>query len=315
MEARSAERARRYASTIASLHADQVAAEVYPALQRSEIRAILLKGPSIAAWLYADGTPRPYQDVDLLVEAKSIDAASRTLRELGFRRGRPDWKEVAWCWRRGEDEAAVDLHRGLVGAGAAYGVLWQELADHTDVISVAGVEIEVLSRPALAFHIALHAAKHGDRSAKPLRDLSRAVEQADEDVWRRAAGIAQRTGSMPAFAAGLRLDTGGAALAETLELPTERPLEVALQLNRQPALVLGLEHLVSDNSVRGRIRFVARKLAPPPAELRRRSALARRGPAGLCLAYVWRPLSALALLPGALLARRKARRENALTAR
>ena len=46
---------------------DLAAARASAALRDAGIRAILLKGPVIARWLYDDGSERNYGDVDLLV--------------------------------------------------------------------------------------------------------------------------------------------------------------------------------------------------------------------------------------------------------
>src|SRR5215208_3905716 len=250
-----APRGKRFAPAIATLQLDQVAAEVVVALRGSGIRAILLKGPALAAWLYERDGSRPYGDVDLLVDDHRFAEAQRILAELGFRYGQPGWRELSHSWKR-PDGSTVDLHRSLVGVGAAPAKLWRELSREVEAIRVGGTELETLNKPALAFHVALHAAQHGgEELVKPLVDLSRALGHADERCWRLAALLAQRVDATPAFATGLRLDPGGAAVAETLGLPSGRPVEVALHAMRQPALVLGLEYLASAEGLAARARF------------------------------------------------------------
>ncbi len=51
--------------TVHTLLVDQVTAEVIAALRERQVAGILLKGPSIAAWLYDDGALRSYNDCDL----------------------------------------------------------------------------------------------------------------------------------------------------------------------------------------------------------------------------------------------------------
>jgi protein arginine N-methyltransferase 1 len=298
-------------ATIDALYVDRVAAEVASALARSGVGTILLKGPSLAAWLYTDGTPRHYEDIDLLVEERSLAAAGRVLGRLGFRRGQPGWRDLSWRWDRPRDGATVDLHRGLVGVSRPPPVLWRELSERTASMRVGGADLKVLSRPALALHVALHAAQHGGEALpKPREDLSRALERASKDCWRQAAGLAKLIGATPALATGLRLDPCGAALARELGLPSDRPLEVALHASPRPALVLAIQYLATAEGLRPRLRFLARKLAPPPAELRSRYELARRGPLGLFLSYLWHPISLAGRLPAGLLVWRRAKREE-----
>ena len=48
------------------------------------MRAVLLGGAAISTWLYDDGAPRGYNDVDLLVVPDRWPAAEAVLRDLGF---------------------------------------------------------------------------------------------------------------------------------------------------------------------------------------------------------------------------------------
>src|SRR5580700_11186524 len=66
-----------------ALGCDHVSAEVVGAMQDVGIPSILLKGPSIARWLYPAGG-RSYADTDLLVPARELSRAETVLRSLGF---------------------------------------------------------------------------------------------------------------------------------------------------------------------------------------------------------------------------------------
>jgi hypothetical protein len=289
------------------LRIDRVAADVIGAMRARGVRALLLKGPSIATWLYVDGSARPYGDVDLLVKDEAFLGAEQVLRGLGFKRLQPGWQELSWSWYRSSDESTVDLHTSLVGADAPAEALWQALSEDTDVLSVGGLDVEVLSLPARALHVALHAAQHGDGASQTREDLARALELAGEECWLEATRLARRIDAVPAFATGLRLDPRGARLADRLGLPTERPLAVALRAGHPPPLVLGLEHLARADGARSRLRFLARRVFPSRSYMRRTSALARCGPLGLGLAYLWRPMWMVLRLPGAIHAWRRER--------
>ena len=294
-----------------SLGLDRVAAEVVAAMQAARLDPVLLKGASIAAWLYADGAARPYDDVDLLVDPSRLSAAEDALRGLGFRREQPGWHELAWSWKRGADAAVVDLHSSLVGAGAPTARVWEVLSGETEMQRVGGGPMRVLRRPGVALTVAMHAAQHGTAVSKPLRDLARAIELGDDRCWRQAESLAERIDAVPAFATGLRLDPAGTRLAARLGLPSTRPLDVALRERPQRPMVMGIEHLASTRGAGAKLRFAAHRAVPPPTYMRRISPLARRGPAGLALAYAWRPVGMLIALPGAIAARRRARAAEA----
>src|SRR5437763_330784 len=65
------------------LSVDALAAEVVGSLEAVGVRALLIKGPAVASWLYAPGD-RTYNDVDLMVAAGDLAHAHRVLVQLGF---------------------------------------------------------------------------------------------------------------------------------------------------------------------------------------------------------------------------------------
>ena len=214
-------------AAVLSLRVDSVTAEVVSKLRSAGVRPILLKGPSIAAWLYADGTPRPYGDTDLLVESEALPSTSRALRAAGFRE-QP--AVSSYTWFRRSDGSFVDIHDTLFSAEAPREEAWRTLSEGTETMSVGGLDVEVLSRPARLLYVALHAAQHeSDGFKQPLRDLERALHHADEKYWHEAAALAKRLRATPTFAAGLRLHPDGAGLAVRLDLPHDRPLMLSLR--------------------------------------------------------------------------------------
>jgi hypothetical protein len=301
------------------LKVDSVTAEVVSAMRNIGVRTLVLKGPAVAAWLYRDGAVRTYSDSDLLVAPRSYRQARDLLWGLGFRPIGYSWHRDSQAWRRHSDATSVDLHRSLIGALAPPDAVWGEIAAATDTLRVGGIEVEVLSIPARALHVGLHAAQHGVDVPHPLEDLARALRVGDEHVWREAADLARRIGALPAFAAGLRVDPEGVRLAERLRLPAERPPAVALSAGRRIPVANALESLASERSLRARARLALRALVPSPLYMRHWSAMhmtrwpaaATRGPLTLGLAYVWRPIWILLRLPKAIIALRRARRDQA----
>jgi len=280
------------ARAIRLLEIDRVTAEVVEAFGRSGVRSILLKGPALARWLFEDGWERSYVDCDLLVADDCIDTATEVLSELGFRRSAfdlpDDWPRHALVFTR--SGVSVDLHRTLVGARVAPAELWRELGSDTTPMRVGGADVEVLSPPARALVVALHAAKDGGRVEKVVGDLQRALDRVPLDMWFRASALARRLRASQALGAGLRRLPDGAVLAERLGLPTSVTPDLALRAGRVPPLATGIQWLVTSKGMNGKLRLVLRKTFPPADFLRAWKPLARRGWPGLVTAYAWRPL-------------------------
>jgi len=296
--------------TVHTLLVDQVTAEVIAALRARQIDSILLKGPSIAAWLYADDTLRVYADCDLLVAPERLLAAQAVLEELGFHDtmtplGHPRLESHEWV--RGRDR--VDLHTTLIGIGALPRVVWGALSAMTLPRQVAGVEAQVLAPTALALHVVLHAAQHGRDEPKPAEDLARALRAVPREHWSDVAALADRLQATDAFAVGLRLLPEGRELASWLELPAARSADASLRVDSVP-LALAFEHLATTAGSRARMSLVLRELFPTPSFMRWWSPLARRGRRGLVLAYCRRPVWLMIQAGPGFLAWRRARREG-----
>jgi len=289
---------------------DTVAAEVFSALGQAGVSAVLLKGPAIVRWLYPPGGERIYADVDILVSPDAFARAAQVIAALGFSRFQYTGVHQiphADTWQRERDGGLVDLHRNLLGVGADGREAWSVLTRRTESMCVAGVELQVLGRPARLLHIALHAAQHGVRAQRTLTDLSLALEQAPEGTWLAAAAMAGQLDAVEGFAAGLRLLPTGRALAERLELPRRGSVEVALRANTAPPVALGIDRLHRTNGPLAKLELIARKVVPNPAFMRAWSSLARRGHVGLLAAYLWRPVWLLWRLAPAVQAWRSAR--------
>jgi hypothetical protein len=291
-----------------TLHIDKVAAGISRAFARHGIRSLLLKGPSIARWLYQDGTPRPYGDADLIVAPNDWQRAQRLLTDLGFEKDlgpldHPGMGSLdSEAWVRGAQN--VDLHCTLWGLAVDPQQAWQLLTRSTEMIGVAGVDVETLAPPARAFLLATHAAKHGDGWA--LVDLERGVEQLSGDCWREAAALAVEFGAVPAFVAGLRLVAHGPAVIRAVGVPDIPSPEARLRALRVP-MALGLEQLAQTPGIRAKAVIVFEELFPRPAFMRWWTPLAQAGIPGLALAYIWRLLWVAGHLVPAFRAWRRAR--------
>jgi hypothetical protein len=299
-------------SVVRTVIIDRLCAEVVEGFRGAGVRSILLKGPSIARWLYESPSSRPYGDCDLLVSPQSLATAQMVLLSLGYvpvsgglvgDRPRP-----AEQWNRWTMGASVDLHQNLRGIQASARETWDVLAGQTDRMRVGGSQIEVLSIPARAMHVALHAAQHGSMEEKPLEDLRRALSLVPSDAWREAAAMAIRLDAVPAFRTGLGLLPEGRDLGERLGLPARTTVEVALRVASAHPAALGIDWLAQTPGARAKVALVARRVFPPAAYMRAWRPLASRGRVGLVLTYLWRPLWLLRHAPAGFATWRRAKK-------
>ena len=300
-----------------ALAADRVAADTTRALRAGGVDSILLKGASLAEWLYADGTPRGYADVDLLVDPRRHAGAEAVLGELGFAPLEADdwegseYQPHARPWRRADDGAIIDLHRTLADVrNRGPESVWAVLQPHREQMMIGGAAIDVLDIPGRLALCGLHAAHHGLQLPKPLEDLRRAIAVADDASWRAAVSLADELDALHAFATGLRLVPEGDALADHLGLWT--PDLLATSQGGDPApLAIGFERLASAPRLRDKLALLGRELVPNPSAVRYSSRLARRGRIGLALAYLRRPFWLARHAPASYRAWRRFRRPPA----
>jgi hypothetical protein len=308
----SPEKLARLAATGERLRIDAATAELIDRLESAGVRALLLKGPTVARWLY-DGAGRPYLDCDLLVGPAEFELAEGALRSLGYasllgKMGMPPW----WCehaavWQRRRDGLTVDLHRTLIGVRVDDATTWRVLSADTEEFVVAGRPVQGLGFPARAMHIALHAAQHGPSWPTSFADLERALAVVDDELWRQAAALAERLNASAAFVSGLRLAPAGDRLVARLGLPDVRSVEAELR-NGSPPLALGFEQLALASGWRARAEMAWRKLLPTPEFMRDSDPATTHDRIGVARAYVRRVAWLLRRAPAGLRAWQRARR-------
>lgn len=287
---------------------------IIEALRVAGVRPILLKGPPLVRWLYGRDA-RSSSDVDLLVAPAQIGAAEDTLAGLGFAPFLPgripgDRPKHAQAWERAASPITADLHQNLIGVGTPPEQTWRVLAERTETILVGGTAVESLAPPARLMHVALHAAQHGPSFSNSQQDLAAALERMPLELWREAVELAQRLDAVPAFDAALALLPSELITRERLGLPERKTVESVLQASSAPHLALGFEWLARTRQQRTKAAFLARKAFPSRAWIRDWApGLARRGSAGLALAYAWRIGWLLRHVGPGLIAWRRARRE------
>lgn len=281
-------------AALRSFSVDAVTAEVVGALEERSIECILLKGPTIATWLYAHERPRLYSDTDLLVERSDWNRTMTVMRELGFRDAlgplaHPRMESGAGHpWKRDDDGAEVDLHYTLFGFTAPPERAWDLIASSAKRMSVGGAEVLTPSHPATLLHVCLHAVQHGGRrQAKPMIDLEQAVRLGKPADWSAAARLAGDLGALDTFAAGLALLPKGRALAAELDVAAKPSTAASLRIDSTP-MAEGFAELAAAEGIRAKIQLVRHEALPSREFMRWWTPMARSGRTGMLLAYAWR---------------------------
>jgi hypothetical protein len=291
---------------------DALTARIVTALRNAGVESVLLKGASVRRWLYG-GEERRSVDIDLLVSGRDRDAADNALSAFGLRylgqsalgRGRPHER----LWEHPETFIILELHESLKGVGVTDERAWEILSGRTAELTLGGTQVAMLDDGARLMHLALHASQHGRQSERTLDDLRRGLSHMPEPLWRDAATLAGRLNALPAFVTGLGLLPEGAELLGRLGVEAEERAEVALRSASAPPAAEGFAWLTA-LPARAKVAFVARALVPPVGFMRVWHPLARRGFAGLVLAYLWRPLWLVWHAPAAVRAWRSASRRG-----
>lgn len=175
-----------------NLMVDRLTAEIAGAFASEGIESLVLKGPVLAEWLYP-GEVRPYGDSDLLIAPDDWPRAVGVLKRLGFHNylepmGHPRMESFAGtAFLRGGDN--LDLHCTLHGLEGSPDLIAASLMATAERQVIGRAELRVPGRAALLLHVGLHAAQHSH--SKPIEDLRRSIERADERLWSQALELAR----------------------------------------------------------------------------------------------------------------------------
>ncbi|MGY1740225.1 MULTISPECIES: nucleotidyltransferase family protein [unclassified Blastococcus] len=308
-----------YRDQAMALLLDDACRSIAAHLTRAEIDFIMLKGATIAGWLYDDLTQRTYVDLDVLVAPDTEAAAVRALAELGYRplldaptRAALSPEEQPLQNRHGVD---VDLHVTLTGVRVDPSEAWRSLRAETVPWQWAGTTVPALSVPARTMHLALHLAQKGLADEKAARDLGLGLERLDDGMWRAAADLAERLHALDAFTAGLSLLPAGAELIRRLGFAAPSHVETRMRAASASYSALVLERAAVAQPWGSRLRLVSNLLFPSAEWFRFAQPERTRTPGRLLWARVARPVEVLARTPRAFQEWRRHRRASGAVGR
>lgn len=296
---------------------DHWTADVVSSLRAAAIEPLLLKGPAISRWLYADEPgARGYTDADLMVAAHQFQEAREVLGRLDFACVLPlsiklpgDRPRHAEAWWRESDGATVDLHRSLHSTEHLDPErVWAAVSRASERIDLFGVPVEIPAESTRTLHVVLHLRPKDTPNTQAWVDLERAIARVPLETWGEARDLAFELGVDREMGALLRLVDAGPLLADHLGLPDVAPDYLVYQHERDAWPEA--EQFVADLALLGRpaaLRQIGSKLFPPPDYVRAGRPFARRGNVALGAVYVWR----LVLMPVRLLDWCRYRRRSA----
>jgi hypothetical protein len=289
---------------------DRLSARMSTRLREAGIDHILLKGPSLAELLYPPSEIRTYGDCDLLVPPERWEDAIAVLRSNGFSDAMAEIAHPrmesfsSHPWESPDGD--IDLHATLDGLNADMSDVWSVLCKDTEIMSIGGRDVPILSQTGRLLHVALHARS---LQAQAIRDLELALERFGDADWAESAKLARQLDGVAAFSAGLRVRDDGRVLAYRLGIASVISIDTELQEGGVP-LAAGLHELSEAQGGRTKLKLAAREVVPTPGFMRFWAPrLTRRGRAGLAVAYVWRPFWLIRRLPAAVRELRRARRK------
>lgn len=254
------------------LQVDRTTIRVSATLQAAGIDHVLLKGPSTAAWLYADPRERGYVDTDLLVASSTLERTVDALLPLGLAAPLAHASEQeqdghSVVLRPGPDcpWGEVDVHHTLPGVAVGGNDVWGALTKHLSRQVLLNQQVTTLDETGRALVVLLHAARNGLTDARSTQDLRLLLQRALD--WGAVRSLASELQALPAMARALRLTDEGGPLLAQLGLEGVTNVEMELRDADAPALAYGLARLAATKGIRARAKQVRTELWPTPAFL------------------------------------------------
>ena len=166
------------------------------------IPALVLKGLPLGQRLYGDPFAKSSIDIDLLVPGDAFAAAGRTLRDLGWRRVCPDFRETP-ARRRWYDSVqkehvytgpggTVELHRRLLGNRFLFDPPFASLDARAVTVGIGQSSFRTLGDVDLWLYLACHGSVHCWQRLKWLCDFAALIRIVDEQAVKEGAARARR---------------------------------------------------------------------------------------------------------------------------
>jgi Uncharacterised nucleotidyltransferase len=228
--------------------------------RRYGIRALPLKGPSLAVAVYRNLALRHFNDLDILIPREDMVKARELLIQQGYR---PSLKLTAteesdylqshhdYKFIRAEDGLVIEIQWAITKRLFDFPVDFDDLWKRREKLSLAGVELSSVALEDLLLLLCVHGTKHRWEQLKWICDIAELVDAYQPQInWDRLTICTREQGGQRMLFLGLYLaqDLLGAALPDQV-----------LKIIRHDSKIRLLAGLVLDELFRDRSQ---------PAELR-----------------------------------------------
>lgn len=167
-------------------------------LEENDIRAISLKGPALAMWLYDDVSLRVSKDLDIVVDFSEFEIIDKALSEMGYIEKtnfkKLSEKQKTFFIRKNhhlsyvnKSGTLVELHWSLEdkGCNMSFDAIWE----NTMKYNLFGREIHTLKEEEHFIYLLEHGSRHGWKRLRWLCDVYEIMKHKDLD-W---AYVVKRT--------------------------------------------------------------------------------------------------------------------------
>jgi hypothetical protein len=186
-------------------------------LRRAGVPALAIKGPVSAMLCYGDIGLRSYSDLDLVVDAADVAAATACLEARGYAPPfalAPPWRDrllrsdSELLFRHRDGRRLVDLHWSLLPRGYSFTPGRDGIFGQRRTVRIGSHDVPTLGTEATLVFLLLHGAKHDWRSLGWLCDVAELLRRRSDLDWDAIVAWSARPGPRRLIDVGLALVHG-----------------------------------------------------------------------------------------------------------
>ena len=195
-EARRTLALRRQRDIVRGMRQLDVMRQLYAGLTARGIPSLILKGLPLGQRLYGSPFAKTSIDIDLLVPDDAVGAAGHVLRERGYRRTMPDFRETParMLWYNSVQKehvymgsgAKIELHRRLLGNRFLFNPSFGSLHASAATVEVGPHRFQTLGDTDQLLYLTCHGSLHYWQRLKWLCDVAALVRTMDDTAFELA---------------------------------------------------------------------------------------------------------------------------------